>query len=63
MVYGLIICGIAEKKNQYFWVLAKDAVEPDESQLAPVKVLIWGALSINGLIGAYVFIKPMLIYP
>ena len=47
--------GIAQKRNQYFWALSKDAVEPIESQLAPIKVRVWGAVSVNGLIGPYFF--------
>ena len=49
--------GIAQKKNQYFWALSKDAVEPIESQLPLIKVMVWGAVSVNGLIGPYFFHK------
>ena len=49
--------GIAQKRNQYFWALSKDAGEPIESQLAPIKVMVWGAVSVNGLIGPYFFHK------
>ena len=55
--------GIAQKRDQYFWALSKDAVEPIESQLALIKVMVWGAVSVNGLIGPYFFIKIVLIYP
>ena len=30
--------GIAHNKNQHLWVLSKDAVEPVESQLTPIRV-------------------------
>ena len=49
--------GIAQKRNQYFWALSKEAVEPIESQLAPIKVMVWGAVFVNGLIGPYSFHK------
>ena len=45
--------GIAQKKNQYFWALSKDTVEPIKSQLAPIRVMVWGAVSVNGLTGPY----------
>ena len=35
--------GIAQKKNQYFWTFNKDAVKPVESQLVPIKVMVWGS--------------------
>ena len=49
--------GIAQKRNQYFWALSKDAVESIESQLAPIKVMVWSAVSVIGLIGLYFFHK------
>ena len=49
--------GIEQKRNQYLWALSKDAVESIESQLAPIKVMVWGAVSVNGLIGQYFFHK------
>ena len=49
--------GIAQKKNQYFWAFNKDAVEPIESQLTPFKVMVWAAVSSQGLIGPYFFHK------
>ena len=47
--------GIEQKRNQYLWALSKDAVESIESQLAPIKVMVWGAVSVNGLIGQHFF--------
>ena len=47
--------GIAHKKNQYFWAFNKDAVEPIESQLTLLKVMVWAAVSSKGLIGPYFF--------
>ena len=49
--------GIGHKKNQYFWAFNKDAVEPIESQLTPLKVMVWAAVSCKGLIGPYFFHK------
>ena len=49
--------GIAQKRNQYFWASDKDDVQPIESQLDPVKVMVWGAVSFTGLIGPYFFHK------
>ena len=49
--------GIEQKRNQYFWALSKDAVESIQSQLAPIKVMVWGAVSVNDLIGQYFFHK------
>ena len=47
------IDGIAQKNNQYFWAFNKDTVEPIESQLTPLKVMVWAAVSSKGLIGPY----------
>ena len=47
--------GIARKKYEYYWALSKDAVEPIEKQLTPIKVMVWGAVSAKGLIGPYFF--------
>ena len=49
--------GIAQKKNQHYWALSKDAVKPVEKQLVPIKVMVWGAVSAKGLIGPYFFHK------
>lgn len=49
--------GIAQKKNQYYWTINKDAVRPVESQLVPIKVMVWAAVSSKGLIGPYFFHK------
>ena len=40
-----------------------DAVEPIESQLAPIKVMVWGAVSVNGLVGPYFFHKNCSLIP
>ena len=42
--------GIAQKKNQYYWALSKDVVKPVENQLVPIKVMVWGSVSVKGLI-------------
>ena len=47
--------GIVQRKNEYYWALSKDAVEPIEKQLNPIKVMVWGAVSAKGLIGPYFF--------
>ena len=49
--------GIAQKKNQYYWAFNKDAVTPLESQLTPIKVMVWAAVSSQGVVGPYFFIK------
>ena len=49
--------GIAQKKCQYYWAMDRDSVLPIESQLVPVKVMVWGAVSTKGLIGPYIFHK------
>ena len=49
--------GIAQKKNQYYWVLSRNAVTPTETQLVPIKVMVWAAVSEKGLIGPYFFHK------
>lgn len=49
--------GIAQKRNQYFWTINKDSVQPIESQLEPVKVMVWAAVSSKGLVGPYFFHK------
>ena len=49
--------GIAQKKNQYYWALYRDAVTPTETQLVPIKVMVWAAVSEKGSIGPYLFHK------
>ena len=49
--------GIAQKKNQYCWALSRDAVTPTETQLVPIKMMVWAAVSEKGLIGPYFFHK------
>ena len=43
--------GIAQKEIQYFWTFNKDSVKLIESQLVPIKVMVWAAVSSKGLIG------------
>ena len=43
--------GIVQRKNEYYWALSKDAVEPIEKQLTPIKV-----------IGPYFFITMVLMW-
>ena len=45
--------GIAQKIHQKFWEFKKEAIEPISSQLEPLKVMVWGAVSTKGLIGPY----------
>ena len=33
--------GIAQRKNAYYCALSKDAAEPIEKQLNPIKVMVW----------------------
>ena len=54
--------GIAQKKNQYYWALSKDAVKPVEKQLVPIKVMVCGAVSAKGVIGPYFSITMGLAY-
>ena len=43
--------GIAQKEIQYFWTFNKDSVKLVESQLVPIKVMVWAAVSSKDLIG------------
>ena len=54
--------GIAQKRKQYFWTLSKETVKPIESQLATIKVMVWGAVSVNDLILPYFFSKKSFSY-
>ena len=43
--------GITQKNNQFYWALNKDAVKPVISQKYPIKVHVWAAISVSGVIG------------
>ena len=43
--------------NQYYWALSRDAVMPTETQLVPIKIMVWAAVSEKGLIEPYFFHK------
>ena len=45
--------GIAQKNKAFYWALSKDAVKPTIFQKYPIKVHVWAAVSVSGLIGAY----------
>ena len=47
--------GIAQKKNAYYWALTRDAVKPVRFQKHPMKVHVWAAISVRGIIGHYFF--------
>ena len=47
--------GITQKNNQFYWALNKDAVKPVISQKYPIKVHVWVAISVSGVIGPYFF--------
>ena len=47
--------GITQKNNQFYWALNKDAVKPVISQKYPIKVHVWAAISVSGVIGPYFF--------
>ena len=47
--------GIAQKNNQFYWALNKDAVKPVISQKYPIKIHVWAAISVSGVIGPYFF--------
>ena len=47
--------GIAQKKDGYYWALSKEAVKPVEFQEHPIKVHVWSAISVRGIIGPYFF--------
>ena len=42
--------GIAQQDIQYFWTFNKDSVKLAETQLVPIKVMVWAAVSSKGLI-------------
>ena len=44
-------CFYSDGKTQYFWTFNKDSVKHVESQLVPIKVMVWAAVSSKGLIG------------
>ena len=53
---GLIrMASLERKKCHKFWAFNKEAIEPISSQLEPLKVMVWGAVSTKGLIGPYFF--------
>ena len=49
--------GIAQKNKAFYWALSKDAVKPTIFQKYPIKVHVWAAVSVSGLIGPYFFHK------
>ena len=45
------------KKNQYYWTLSGDAGTPTKTQLVPIEMMVWAAVSEKGLTGPYLFHK------
>ena len=44
-----------QKKNIFYWALSRDAVKPIRFQKHPLKVHVWAAISVHGIIGPYSF--------
>ena len=42
--------GIAQKKDGYYWALSKEALKPVEFQEQPIKIHVWSAISVRGII-------------
>ena len=47
--------GIVHKRNQFYWAINKDDVDPVIVEKFPVKLHVWAAVSSRGVIGPYFF--------